>query len=542
MSHLPYGANIELTNGSDEVEGDLTAFLANLKPGDFFQAPDDEVYFVNSIEGNTALTLNRNYGGSTGSASVWFARNSERWASVADAHTLLARIATALGRGGAMTSATSLLIGTGAKTLFVEPGQWITPGAVLSLTSRANNANTMAGVVTDYDAATGELDMTIAVTGGSGTFADWNVNIAGTVGPQGPAGNDGADGSDGNDGAPGAAGDDGADGADGADGISFTPKGPYSGATAYVPNDVVSNAGSSWVCILASTGNAPPTLPTTSNTYWELVAARGSDGAGTGDVVGPSGATDDRVAVFDGATGKLLKDGGSTIAGIIASAVGTIRDSVDAAYDTLSEIRTIILAVLAKTDWITVSQAVNLDTIKSQAASALQQGRHSLVIPAAAWAPTITNGCGRSFTELATNDLMSETVDFDTTTQEFATFQWVPDKKWNAGTLTYRVRWRCTGGSSAQTLDMALSAIAISNDDAEDAAPGTAVVVTDTWIANGDHHVSPESAAVTVAGTPAKGDTVFFRLQRNVSTDNLAGDALIESVEIFWTSDATTDT
>lgn len=38
--------------------------------------------------------------------------------------------------------------------------------------------------------------------------------------------------------------------------------------------------------------------------------------SGTGDVVGPSSATADRIAVFDGTTGKLLKDGGQTIAGI----------------------------------------------------------------------------------------------------------------------------------------------------------------------------------------------------------------------------------
>lgn len=33
--------------------------------------------------------------------------------------------------------------------------------------------------------------------------------------------------------------------------------------------------------------------------------------AGTGDVVGPASATDGNLAVFDGATGKLIKDGGA---------------------------------------------------------------------------------------------------------------------------------------------------------------------------------------------------------------------------------------
>ena len=168
-------------------------------------------------------------------------------------------------------------------------------------------------------------------------------------------------------------------------------------------------------------------------------------------------------------------------------------------------------------------------------------GRESIYIPAASWAPTITNGAGRSYTELATNDIISETLDFDTTTQEFATCELVLPQKWNAGTLTYRYRWRATAGTPAETVDMALSAVAISNDDAEDAAPGTPVVVSDALIATDDHHVSAESTAVTIAGTPAKADKIVLKLQRDVSTDNLAADAMLEGVEIFWTSDAATD-
>jgi len=37
--------------------------------------------------------------------------------------------------------------------------------------------------------------------------------------------------------------------------------------------------------------------------------------AGSGDVVGPAGATDSHLALFDGATGKLIKDGGAVPAG-----------------------------------------------------------------------------------------------------------------------------------------------------------------------------------------------------------------------------------
>lgn len=48
-------------------------------------------------------------------------------------------------------------------------------------------------------------------------------------------------------------------------------------------------------------------------------------GAGTGDVIGPASAVDDRIATFDGTTGKLIQDGGSTIAGVLASALAAAK-------------------------------------------------------------------------------------------------------------------------------------------------------------------------------------------------------------------------
>lgn len=57
--------------------------------------------------------------------------------------------------------------------------------------------------------------------------------------------------------------------------------GNYSGATAYVLDDAVLYNGSTWRSLGATTGNTPPTLPTTSNAYWELLARQGIDGAGT---------------------------------------------------------------------------------------------------------------------------------------------------------------------------------------------------------------------------------------------------------------------
>ena len=55
--------------------------------------------------------------------------------------------------------------------------------------------------------------------------------------------------------------------------IKFNWKGPYNNSTAYVVDDVVSSGGSSYVCILASTGNA-----VSNGTYWQQMSAAGTNG------------------------------------------------------------------------------------------------------------------------------------------------------------------------------------------------------------------------------------------------------------------------
>ena len=60
--------------------------------------------------------------------------------------------------------------------------------------------------------------------------------------------------------------------------IKFNWKGAYAGGTAYAVDDVVSSGGSSYVCILASTGNA-----VSNGTYWELMSSAGTNGTDGSD-------------------------------------------------------------------------------------------------------------------------------------------------------------------------------------------------------------------------------------------------------------------
>jgi hypothetical protein len=70
------------------------------------------------------------------------------------------------------------------------------------------------------------------------------------------------------------------------------------------------------------------TAPSSSGTYlsWNGTALTWATPAGTGDVVGPSGATANQIVLFDGSTGKLVKAAGTT--GVLKAASGVISAAV----------------------------------------------------------------------------------------------------------------------------------------------------------------------------------------------------------------------
>jgi len=104
----------------------------------------------------------------------------------------------------------------------------------------------------------------------------------------------------------GATGPQGPQGPQGEKGLNW--RGEWSSSTAYSVDDAVQYQGSSYICIQANTGELP-----TNPSYWELLAQKGQDGQGAGDVSGPSSSTNNAVVLFDGTTGKLIKDSGKLL-------------------------------------------------------------------------------------------------------------------------------------------------------------------------------------------------------------------------------------
>jgi microcystin-dependent protein len=152
------------------------------------------------------------------------------------------------------------------------------------------------------------------------------------------------------------------------------------------------------------------------------------------------------------------------------------------------------------------------------------------------------NGAGSATLDSGNTDITLPVFDFDTSSQEYVQFEWTPPKRWNGGTVTFQPYWTTTATSSpAETAVFSLAGVAISNDDSLNATMGTEQTSSDVVIALNDLHIGPESAAITIGGTPAEADLVVFQLSRVVGSDNAAGDTRIIGVKLFWNSDAASD-
>jgi hypothetical protein len=173
------------------------------------------------------------------------------------------------------------------------------------------------------------------------------------------------------------------------------------------------------------------------------------------------------------------------------------------------------------------------------------QGRHTIYWPASGITPAVTNGATANQIEMATNKNNLKTLQYVDGAIKYGTFDMVFPKAWNLGTLTYQVVWTLNSTSTNSAV-FGLQAVAVSNNDVLDVAYGTAIEVTDAGLGTTAYkqHTTAESSALTVAGTPADGDLVLFRLYRDPTngSDTLAAVAVeVVGVNIYYVTDADND-
>ena len=199
------------------------------------------------------------------------------------------------------------------------------------------------------------------------------------------------------------------------------------------------------------------------------------------------------------------------------------------------------------TDALSISSGgvVNFTQAPTVSSAAIKTaGKETIFVPAAAMSPTASNGCAALATAETTSGRPDMNVlDFDASSDEHAQFQIAFPKSWNEGTVTFQAFWT-TAATDTDGVAWGLQGVAVSDNDTIDVAYGTAVVVTDDALgAAEDLCVTAESGAITIAGRPAAGDMCFFRIFRDVSdsNDDMAEDARLIGIKLFFTTDAAND-
>ena len=174
----------------------------------------------------------------------------------------------AAGAGYAATSTTSLPIGTGSTTFATQAGLAYTAGARARASSAADGTNYMEGLVASYSDTVLAID--VDTTGGTGTHADWDINLAGNVGatgatgPQGPQGATGATGPQGPQGPTGATGAQGPQGPTGATGATGPAGSSSAGVNAEgTASNYTAVAGDSGMLITMNGSSRTLSLPAT---------------------------------------------------------------------------------------------------------------------------------------------------------------------------------------------------------------------------------------------------------------------------------------
>ena len=157
--------------------------------------------------------------------------------------------------------------------------------------------------------------------------------------------------------------------------------------------------------------------------------------------------------------------------------------------------------------------------------------------------PTTSNGCEAvAQVEITAQRPEIKALDFKTAADAYAQFAIAFPKSWDRSYIQYQTYWSVTG-TNTNTVVFELAAVAVSSDDPMNPAFGTAVANTGlaaSGTAN-DLMVNVTSGNVTVGGSPAEGDQIFFQIMRDVSAGTQTADVRLLGVKLFFTTDAEND-
>jgi hypothetical protein len=239
--------------------------------------------------------------------------------------------------------------------------------------------------------------------------------------------------------------------------IKFNWKGTYAGGTAYVVDDVVEYNGSSYICILASTGNLP-----TNTTYFEQMSSAGTNGTdgtdlGTtlttqGDILYRDGSGLQRLAkgtasqvlaINSGATApEWVNPSGGKILQVKFNTPGTTQYSTTSgSYVDVGAQYQVVITPTSATSRMLIHAQFALQSNGNRAEYDVQKsGDTGGTVNVSATSNGTATGAGS----------ISNNEQVGTDGNGFNSFQWI-DEIGSTNQLTYKLRHKIGGGHSIST-------------------------------------------------------------------------------------------
>lgn len=336
--------SVTLTNGSAVVTGVGTLWqTALITNGMLVAKAAGNVLLIESVDSDSQITAEQEWVGATGTYDYGILRQTDQMQDNAENSRALAYVISEIRNG----------------TLFKYD-------AAGTLADRALYNERPKGFSYLVFAGT-SAQLYVKASATSGDWAGPYAYGTGPTGPMGPAG--------------------------------FTNfRGTYAAGTTYVRNDGVLYNGSSWVALQATTGNAPPNLPTTSNTYWSLLASKGLDGTGIGDMLASVYDPQNKQAdAFD----RSEHTGKQPISSILAAYAAKAANYTALPADAGATLRFTSSATLSLTAAATLGNGFTIEVIADGGnvtidpnGSETINGRATLVVPNGGSALLICDGTG----------------------------------------------------------------------------------------------------------------------------------------------------
>jgi hypothetical protein len=222
--------------------------------------------------------------------------------------------------------------------------------------------------------------------------------------------------------------------------IKFKWKGTYAGGTAYTVDDVVSYNGSSYICILASTGNLP-----TNATYFEQMSSAGTNGTDLtstlttqGDIVYRD--SSGLVRLGAGTAGQVLQTGGaganpswgtvsSPIAQMIVNSNNTKTDNTSASTYVSGSIPTLTITPTSVSNDIYVEWHIHT---KMNGSSSEDVGIQFEIYRDSTLLHTTSNGRAYNYNNGANDDNVRQVVQV----------AWLDTSHSTTSQVVYSLKWR----------------------------------------------------------------------------------------------------